>query len=211
MSDLKYQTFDELLHAAHDNPAAADEITRRYSSKAAILVVDFTDMVRRTDAYDIVYALSLARAAERAFEPAVRIHNGEMVKSVADSFFAVFSAPRDALAAAINGHKRMAYFNQARTGTLADGSRNDAIHPCTGLGFGDTLIIPGEDVYGAEVNRAFVLGEDVANKNEILSTRAFMASFSTPLNTVIAHPANSERQAVSRFPFFVLEVQAARG
>jgi adenylate cyclase len=208
MPDLKHQTFDELLQAAHEEPAARDEINRRYLSKAAILVVDFTDMVRRTDAYDIVYALSLARAAERVYDPAVRIHNGEMVKSVADSFFAVFTNPEDALAAALNGTKRLAYFNQARKGTLNDGSRNDPIHPCTGLGYGEALVIPGDDVYGAEVNRAFVLSEDVAVGREILASVRFMEANSEPPQGVGVHRAASDREEAAGFQFF--EVQDFR-
>jgi len=205
MSDLKHQTFDELLRAAHEDPAATVEITRRYLSEAAILVVDFTDMVRRTDADGIVYALSLARAAERAYEPAVRIHNGEMVKSVADSFFAVFKSPEEALAAALNGTKRLFYFNQDRNGTLGDGSTNEPIHPCTGLGFGETLVIPGNDVYGAEVNRAFVLGEDVGEQTEILASIEFVEAIGSPPQGVGIHRAPASREEVAGFPFCIIQ------
>jgi|ETNmetMinimDraft_13_1059891.scaffolds.fasta_scaffold82339_1 class 3 adenylate cyclase len=205
MPDLRHQTFEELLHAAHESPAAGAEIERRYRSESAILVVEFTAMVRRTDAYGIVYALSLARAAERAYEPVVRIHNGEFIKSVADSFFAVFSRPEDALAAALNGTKRLGFFNQARTGTLTDGSRNDPILPCTGLGFGETLVIPGQDIYGSEVNRAFVLGEDVAEGNEILCSVDFMNAICTPPAGVGMHDAPSDRADNAGFPFCIIQ------
>jgi len=203
--DLRHKTFDELLHAAHSDPAAAEEIQRRYGSETAVLVVDFTSMVRRTDAYGIVYALSLARAAQRAYEPAVRVHNGEIVKSVADSFFAVFSRPEDALAAALNGTRRLGHFNQGRTGTLTDGQRNDPIAPCTGLGFGPTLVIPGQEVYGAEVNRAFVLGEDVADGNEILCTMAFKEVIATPPAGVGVSEAPGDRAQSTGFPFCIIQ------
>ena len=43
---------------------------------------------------------------------------------------------------------------------------------CVGLGYGHMLRIGDADVYGAQVNAASKLGEDIAEAKEILVTRA---------------------------------------
>jgi class 3 adenylate cyclase len=43
---------------------------------------------------------------------------------------------------------------------------------CVGLGFGRVLRIGDADVFGAEVNAASKLGEDIARASEILVTKA---------------------------------------
>ncbi|MEC7946874.1 MAG: hypothetical protein VX265_04855 [Myxococcota bacterium] len=204
MVDPAFLTFDELLEQSLDTPAAANELARRYQTTAAILVVDYTDMVRRTDAHGIVYALSLARRAEQVMRPAVEAHGGEIVKRVADTWFAVFPAPPRALGALLDGMAALRAFNAARTGSMDDGSRNEPIHGCAGLGFGPSLVLPGEDLYGAEVNRAFVLGEDTARAGEMLASDAFLAALGTLPEGVGAHRASRERVARVGFPFHVV-------
>ena len=169
------------------------------------MVVDYTSMVRRTDAEGIVYALALAKAAELAMRPAVLGQDGEIVKHVADTFFAVFKAPGPALAAALDGIAAMRAFNEGRTGHIGDGSRNEPIWPCIGLGFGDTLVVPGEDMYGDEVNRAFVLGEDTAERNEILCSLAFLDALDGLPEGVGAHRAPADREEATGFSFHVLK------
>ncbi|HEY7543836.1 MAG TPA: adenylate/guanylate cyclase domain-containing protein, partial [Blastocatellia bacterium] len=41
-----------------------------------------------------------------------------------------------------------------------------------GIGYGDTLVIGREDLFGSEMNLASKLGEDLGGKNEILITAA---------------------------------------
>lgn len=204
MANPAFLTFDRLLDRALTDPEAEAEIARRYKRDAAVMVVDFTSMVRRTDAEGIVYALALANAAKRVVEPAVRESGGEVIKQVADTFFVVFNAAPPALAAALGCLDALAQFNQDRTGHIGDGTRTDPIHPCVGLAFGDTLIIPGENLYGAEVNRAFVLGEDVAGAREVLCSPAFLRALGAPPAGIGAHRAPADREDEAGFPFHVL-------
>ena len=57
---------------------------------------------------------------------------------------------------------------------LEDGRELDCSHVllCIGLGFGRVLRIGDADVFGAEVNAASKLGEDIAKAHEILVTKA---------------------------------------
>lgn len=199
-----FLTFDELIARAWQDPAAELELRRRYETSAAILVVDFTGMVHRSDALGIVYALSLARAAERVMAPAFQAQGGAVVKRVADTAFAVFATPPAALAAALEAQRALAGFNAERTGAVHDGLRNDPIRASVGLGWGPTLVIPGEDIYGPEVNRAFVLGEDIGHGGEILATEAFWAAIGTPPPGVGAHRAPTARVEEAGFGFHLV-------
>jgi adenylate cyclase len=46
------------------------------------------------------------------------------------------------------------------------------IYLCIGIGCGDVLMLEGEDMYGSEFNLAAKLGEDLAERGEILLTAA---------------------------------------
>lgn len=204
MSQPAFMTWDGLLQRALDNPAAEAEINRRYGRPVAILVCDFNGMVKRTDACGIVYALALARQAERVMEPVLNEHGGEVVKREADTLFVVFEEPLPALMGALEAGKALAVFNKDRTGHIHDRDRRDPIHPCIGLGYGESLVIPGHDMYGGEVNRAFVLGEDVANSREILVTDAFLAALGTLPEGLGSHRAPADRVEEAGFPFHIL-------
>lgn len=200
----EFSDFDSLILRAATDPSAESELQRRYLHRAAVLVVDFSGMVRRTDADGIIYALALARQAEAAMGPAFQAHGGQIIKRVADTAFVVFSDAPAALRAALDAQRALRAFNRPRTGRIGDGQRNDPIHGCIGLGFGPTLVIPGEDLYGPEVNRAFVLGEDVADDGEILCSEDFLAAVSPLPGGVGVHRAPAARAEEAGFPFHIL-------
>ena len=204
MTDPGFLTFDELVDRSLDDPAAAAELERRFGRPASTLVVDYTGMVHRTNEYGSIHALALARRAEQVMRPAIRSHGGEVIKRVADTWFAIFTSPSDALAGLTEAMVALEDFNRTRTGSLHDGSRNEPIHACAGLGHGPALVIPGSDIYGEEVNRAFVLGEDTARAGEILATDAFLATLGTPPQGIGVHRAPGDRIASVGFPFHVI-------
>ena len=104
---LKCLDFEELIDRSLEDPRAVAELERRYQTEAAILVVDFTSMVKRTESAGIVYALARARAALKAMQPAIQSHDGRVLKQVADTFFAVFPTARQALLGALDAQVRL--------------------------------------------------------------------------------------------------------
>lgn len=190
MTELSFLDFEGLVARAASDPAAEREVHRRFGTAAAILVVDFTGMVRRTDTRGIVYALGRARAAEAAMAL-----SGNRVKRVADTVFALYTSAAEALEDALVAHRRL----RARMH-----GADDPIHACIGLGFGPMLVIPGQDCFGAEVNRAFVLGEDVAKGGETLATPEFLAALGGLPDGVGAYRAPEEREAEPGFAFHVI-------
>ena len=199
MSDLSP---DELIKSALEFPEAAAELERRYGSDKAILVVDFSEMRARTDAFGIIHALATVRAALDAYRPALSAHSGAEVKTVADTLFASFDTPTAALAAALDGHVRMVAFNVGRVGDINSGVPGAPIHPRTGLGFGSVLVLPGT-IYGAEVNRAFTLGEDVGRDGEILASDCFASALGAPPVGVGVHASPHDRSEAAGFSFHV--------
>lgn len=165
-------SFEALLDRSLTEPRAVAELTRRYQREAAILVADLTGMVRRTEAAGIVYALARARSARAVMQPAIEGHGGQILKQVADTVFVVFPSPRQALLGALDAQALLGRDNQQRTGSGADGG--DTIEAGIGLGYGSCLLVPEQDVFGAEVNRACVLGRYVAAGGEVLLSPGFL-------------------------------------
>lgn len=195
MTELALLTFDQLLERYFADPLAEAELVRRYGARVGVLVADLTRMTRRTDEHGIAYALAVAHAAARAMAPAIAAHGGTVVKKVADTAFAVFPTAADVLGAALDAQRAMRAF--APPG-------GDHVHACLGLGYGDVLLVPGVDVFGAEVNRAFVLGEDVARGGEVLATRAFLAAAGALPDGVGAFEGPEDRAVEAGFPFHVI-------
>ena len=197
-------SFDALLEIANENPHMVDEIERRFGSIVAVLVVDFSSMRRRMDAFGTVPALLDIRLALNTYLPAVQAAQGRPVKTVADTLFAVFDSPMEALNAAINGHHSMGELNATRHGDIARGVPNAPIHPKAGLGYGQSLLTPDGNLYGPEVNRAFILGEDVADNCEVLASAAFVSALGVPPVGVGLHGASHDREDRWGFPFHVV-------
>ena len=189
MSDVSDLSPDELIQSALELPEAAAELERRYGSIRAILVV-------------IVHALATIRAAFAAYRPAILGHSGTEIKTVADTLFASFDTPAAAMAAALDGHARMLAFNAGRSGDIHAGIPGAPIHPRTGLGFGDVLVMPG-NIYGGEVNRAFILGEDTGRDGEILASENFATALGAPPVGVGVHASPHDRAEGAGFNFHI--------
>ena len=74
------------------------------------------------------------------------------------------------------------------------------LHGSIGIGYGDTLVIGDEDLFGSEMNVACKLGEDIAGLDEILITTA--AYTALPANRYLCRPV--------RFALGELEIHCYR-
>jgi hypothetical protein len=117
--------------------------------------------------------------------------------------FAVFERPHDALSAAMSGNERMVEFNKERTGDIHQGIPGAPIHPKVGMGWGESLVIAEENIFGAEVNRAFILGEDVACSKEVLATVDFVSAVGVPPPGVGVFSAPHDRADAIGFSFHI--------
>lgn len=151
---------DSALHAQID---AAIEAA--FVRQVAILALDMCGFTSTTKRHGIIHFLAMVHQMEQAARPAIEGNGGEVIKQEADNLFAVFSEPMQALEAALDIRRALDAMNAVQP-------PNSALYASMGIGFGPTLVIAHSDLFGAEMNLACKLGEDIAGTGEILLTPA---------------------------------------
>lgn len=151
-----FALIDKLNTYPDEQAQISKEIWQTYGCQKAVLALDmsgFSSTVRREG---IIGYLAKIRQMQCLTEPLVLQHQGEVVKYEADNLLAVFDDCQMALEAALAISKVC-----LETGVSI------------GLDYGQILHIEHKDCYGDTVNIAFKLGEDIAQKNEILISDNF--------------------------------------
>lgn len=143
-------------------------IAQAFTRKVAILVVDMCGFSRLTAEHGVIHFLAMVRQMEEAACPAILGNRGQIIKQEADNLFAIFNAPAAALEAALDIIRAIHAMNAVLP-------IERAMQVSIGIGFGDTLVIAGEDMFGHEMNAACKLGEDIAGNMEILLSEAACA------------------------------------
>jgi adenylate cyclase len=140
-------------------------IWNAFGTERAVLALDMSDFslsVRRTG---ILNHLRRIRSMQTQTEPIVREHGGQPLKYEADNLLAVFDEVGDAVAAAVRINRE----------SIPPDSQGERMGFAIGIDFGRILLIPGKDCFGDAVNTACKLGEDIAQRGEILLTSAARA------------------------------------
>jgi class 3 adenylate cyclase len=160
---------ERMLAAMLDRPDAEDElaaaIDHRFGCDAAILTLDMSGFSRTTRQRGIVAFLLMIQRMKQLAGPAITVEGGEVVKAEADNLYCLFPDVPQALRAA---GAILRQLDEANLAFAAD----RCIYAAIGIGFGRILHIPGEDLFGDQVNLACKLGEDVAQQGEVLLTAA---------------------------------------
>lgn len=159
--------------AAAERPRIEERIWDLYGEDWSIMFTDLAGFSRRVEAFGIIEFLELILEQRELLLPIVADHDGVLVKEEADSMLLLFRRPARALACARALQARCVEVNRGR-------DPKDELLLCLGLGHGRILKLGDADVYGAEVNAASKLGEDVARAHEILVTPAFVAALDDP-------------------------------
>ena len=162
-----------------DRAAVDAAIHARFGRMQAIMFTDLVGFSRLVEAFGILHFLQLIHESESLFLPLIQQHGGSCLKREGDSLLAVFDAPAQALAAA---RAMIATTDAANPGRLPE----ERIEVCIGLGYGRVLRVGEHEVWGAEVNAASKLGEEIAKRGEVLVTEAFRAAVPSELFTECA-------------------------
>ena len=159
----------ELLQERNEYPERAAEIDARigetFSETHAVMVMDMSGFSRLTIAHGIIHFLAMIHRMQQVVRPAVEENGGEIIKWEADNAFAIFPDVERAIEAVVDIMKRFSAAN-----TMLPEEMD--LYGKFGIGFGEVLIVGREDLYGSEVNLASKLGEDLAQRDEILLTEA---------------------------------------
>jgi class 3 adenylate cyclase len=157
----------KLLQERNEHPekmAEIDaEINANFRQTHAILVIDMSGFSRTTVRYGIIHFLAMIHRMHAIVKPIISECGGTVVKEEADNIFAVFPDVKSAVEVAIDSLKQTAAVNTTLPPEMD-------IYLCIGIGYGEVLMLEGEDMYGSEFNLAAKLGEDLAERGEILLT-----------------------------------------
>lgn len=157
----------ELLDLRNEHPEREAEIDRKiletFECERAPFILDMSGFSRTVIKYGIIHYLAMIRRMVNAAVPAITDNKGEIVKQEADNIFAVFADPADAVRAAQDVNRSLNALN-----TVLPDEKD--IYVSIGIGYGPILLMPGEDYFGNALNLASKLGEDIAEKGEILLT-----------------------------------------
>ncbi len=161
-----------------DRAAIDAAIWTRFGRMQAIMFTDLVGFSRTVEAFGILHFLQLIQESEALFMPLIGQHGGTCLKREGDSLLAVFDAPANALAAA----RAMVYATEALN---PQRSPEETIEVCIGMGYGQVLRVDDDEVWGAEVNAASKLGEEMARGGEVLVTESFRLA--VPDETFMEH------------------------
>lgn len=160
---------NKLLQERNEYPAKAPEIDAEiretFGETHAVMVMDMSGFSRVTIKRGIIHFLAMIHRMNQIAKPTVEEHDGAIIKFEADNAFAIFPDVEPAVEASIDIIKRLEAANTMLPEELD-------MHGKFGIGYGEVLIVAGEDLYGSEVNLASKLGEDLASRNEVLLTEA---------------------------------------
>jgi len=159
----------QLLREYNEHPREREriewEIHRQFRRTAAVLVVDSSGFTRNTRASGIVHFLALLERLQRAVIPYIERDGGQYLRAEADNTFSLFENVEDAVSCAAEIQR---YIEAANEVLPAE----EEIYISIAIGHGSLLVIGTEDVYGDEMNLACKLGEDLAERGEVLLTEA---------------------------------------
>lgn len=161
----KITTTASLLEAldgrdAEDKAAFDEAIWAARGREAAVLVTDLSGFTRLTKKHGILHFLAVFRRCERACLPVVAEHGGQLMKHEADDLICLFDDAVQAIGAAFAMLRACAAINESL-------EPDERVHLCLGVESGRLLRLD-DDAFGDPVNVAFKLGEDVAEKGEVL-------------------------------------------
>jgi adenylate cyclase len=159
-----YADLDRYNQAGDEQRQAIErEIWEKYGTEKCVLCLDMSGFSLLTQKYGVIHYLTMVRRLQIATRPIVERHRGTVVKFEADNMFAMFDRVLDAVKTAVTINMGLDAMN-----TLTKDSRD--LYVSIGISHGRLLVIPGHDYYGDCVNLACKLGEDVAERHEILLT-----------------------------------------
>jgi adenylate cyclase len=161
-----YKLIDEYNSATGEEniKQAEQNLWQKYGKDKAVLCLDMSGFTFLTQKHGLTHFLGMIRRMQLATSPIIERFKGGVVKFEADNLFAVFDNVEEAIQAAISINIALQAMN-----TLTEDTKDLAVS--IGISYGNILLIEGKDAFGDAINLASKLGEDIAEKGEILVTK----------------------------------------
>jgi class 3 adenylate cyclase len=158
----------QMLERPGDEAELSRELEEHFAETRAVLVLDMSGFSRTTQLRGIVAFLLMIHRMRQIVTPVIEDHGGLVIKAEADNLLCLLESVPDAVKAARALIARLDGDNQL----CAEGRQ---IYVSIGIGWGRILNVDEEDLFGDEVNLASKLGEDLAQRSEVLLTAAAQA------------------------------------
>jgi adenylate cyclase len=189
-SEILANYLSERSRSNADRAVIDAAIFSHFGRTQAVMFTDLVGFSRLVEAFGILHFLQLIQESEALFLPMIAQHGGSCLKREGDSLLAVFDDPAQALTTARAMVAATVALNPPRP-------PEERIEVCIGLGFGTVLRVDG-DVWGAQVNAASKLGEEMAKGGDILVTQDFRAALAE-VNGFAPHGTLFDTQSVFRW------------
>jgi class 3 adenylate cyclase len=155
----------ERLQPGADKAEIDARIWDLFGEEWAVMFTDLAGFSSGVASFGIIHFLQVIYESQRLLIPCIDAHDGILLKVEGDSLLVIFRNVVKALDCARDMQRACRDYSAARDAA-------EQVRLCVGLGFGRMLRIGDRDVYGAQVNAAAKLGEDIARAGEILVTSA---------------------------------------
>jgi len=156
----------ERLQPGADKKRIDERIWDLFGEDWCVMFTDLSGFSRRVAEFGIIHFLQTIHESERLLIPVIDTHDGFVLKVEGDSFLSIFRNADKCLQCALAMQQTVQDYNRDRL-------EEEKILLCIGLGYGRMLRIGDTDVFGAEVNAASRLGEDLAGSGDVLVTGEF--------------------------------------
>ncbi len=168
ISDLNSRAnLEKLVEELGEFPERRDDIIGRirevFQQEKAILILDMSGFTRTTQKGKVIDFLLMIHQMRALALPIVEEHGGILNNAHADNLTCVLDTVDAALESAKLIQTRLEAVN-----IVLPAERE--LYASIGIGYGEVLNIHNEAIFGNEVNLASKLGEDVAERSEILLT-----------------------------------------
>jgi len=154
-----WSEFHRLLRERNQHPEQAVEIDRtirqNFGITCAVMVLDMAGFSKTCKSDGIIAVLAAIYYMNEIVSAMIAAYQGQMIKAEADNVYATF----DTVDLAVNAARSI--FLQLNT---------VGIGASIGIGYGEILMIENKEMYGIELNLASKLGEDIAQRNQLLLT-----------------------------------------
>ncbi len=155
----------ERLQPGADKAQIDARIWDLFGETWAVMFTDLAGFSRDVSNFGIIHFLQIIQESQRLLIPCIDRYDGFLLKTDGDSLLVIFRNLRKAVECALAMHRVVKGYDAGRDAA-------EKIRLCLGLGWGRVLRIGDRDVFGAEVNAAAKLGEDVAGAEEIIVSEA---------------------------------------
>ena len=191
-ADRLEKLIEERLIPGADKSVIDRRIWRLFGETWAVMYTDLAGFSRNVAEFGIVHFLQTIYESHRLLVPLIELDNGILLKTEGDSLIVMFRHINDALRCALAMQRCTRHYNEARID-------EEKVLLCVGIGYGEVLRIGDADIFGAEVNAACKLGEDVAKPGEVLLTGAAARKARLPAETRLEPIATVPAGADSAF------------